>query len=299
MRTRFTAVLLALLLLLGACSPVESQPPPTTAAPPATTAAPVTTAPPETTAPASEAPVTEPPPPEILPQWDTWLVRNEDFVGWITVPGTIIDYPVVYCEDNAFYLTHDFDTYSDPDGTIFLSMEADLLEHNQSWSLFGHHRKNGRMFSDLHKYKKLAFLQDSPVFTFDTLYQEARYVIFSVFYMAGNQDDAYFYYYPRSDFPSDAQFEHHIDQLQSRSIFDIPVEVLTTDQIVILTCCSYETEDLRIGIAARRLREGEDTAELDTSVYAVAENPFYPKKWYDKYGGQPPADVLERLYPAK
>ena len=295
MRIRPSLLLLAGLLLLAACSPVEAPAPAVTTAAPETTAAPATM-PPATTAAPTEPVITEPPPPEVLPRWDDWLARNKDFVGWITVPGTIIDYPVVYCEDNAFYLYHDIDTYSDPDGTIFLSREAGLLERNRSWSLFGHHRKNGRMFSDLHKYKKLAFLQDVPVFTFDTLYEESQYLIFSVFYMAGNESDAHFYYYPRSDFATDAGFERHIAQLRARSIFDLPTEVLASDQIVILTCCSYETEDLRIAVAARRLRQGEDTAELDTSGYTVAEAPLYPKKWYDKYGGKPPEGVLEALY---
>ena len=32
---------------------------------------------------------------------------NEDTIGWITIAGTSIDYPIVQASDNSYYLTHD------------------------------------------------------------------------------------------------------------------------------------------------------------------------------------------------
>lgn len=287
---RFSAFILALsLVLLWGCGQVQTPPThPTTEA--ATLPAP--TAPPSTapTAPPTqpETEPTQPPPPQILEQWEPWLARNPLFVGWISIPGTIIDYPVVYCNDNAYYLKHDIDNNDHEDGTIFLSMEADLLERNRSMALFGHHRNNGLMFSDLHKYKKLDFVTDNPIIAFDSLYEEADYVIFSVFYMAGNASDGNYYYFPKADFDDDQAFLLHVQQLKVRSIFDIPVEANADDQVIILTCCTYETDNLRISVAARKLREGESVDSIDMSQAAKAQNPLYPAKWYDKFGGKAP-----------
>jgi sortase B len=142
------------------------------------------------------------------------------------------------------------------------------------------------MFSDLHEFKKLDFYKENPVFTFDTLYEEAQYKIFSVFYMAGNQSDEYFYYYLTADFPDDEAFLDHARQLKARSIFKTTVEVDPEDQIVILTCCTYETDNLRLGVAARKVRDSEST-EVDVDAAALAESPIYPRKWYDQRGGKP------------
>lgn len=286
---KLIALLLAAALALsalGGCQRVDADPAPQTTAPP-TTQAPTTTTAPQTTAPPTTAEETTLPDPVVLQRFEPWLERNQDFVGWVTVPGTKIDYPVVYCEDNTYYLKHDIDKNPHDDGTVFLTMEADLLEKNQSWALFGHHRNNGLMFSDLHKYKKLDFYRQSPVFTFDSLYQEAQYKIFAVFYMAQNQSDRYFYYYPTPSFETEEGFLHHVEQMRVRSIFDIPVDVEWGDQIVVMTCCTYETERLSIAVAGRRVRQGEDTA-VDTEAAQPSANPLYPKKWYDKYGGTPP-----------
>ena len=282
---KFIAVVLLAAMLVG-CTPVAGEDVTTE---PERTTSPTTlpTQPPETTRP--EETTTEPDlPPKVLERFSELLEENELLVGWINVPNTVIDYPVVYCEDNEYYLKHDFWGEDDPDGTIFLTKEADLLENNQSLSLFGHHRKNGLMFSGLHKFKTLRFYKETPVFSFDSLYEEADYKIFSVFYMAGNSSDEYFYYYPKASFKTDEDFMEHVKQLKNRSIFNLAVDVEAGDQIVLMTCCTYETENLRIVVAGRKVREGE-SAEVDVQSATVNPSPLYPKKWYDKFGGKAPA----------
>ena len=214
--------------------------------------------------------------------------QNNDLVGWVQVPGTNIDYPVVYCSDNAFYLKHNFDREYSPSGIPFLDKDANLLTSNQSLSLYGHHRRNGTMFSALHKYKKLSHYQQYPTFVFDSLYEEGTYKIFSVFYMAGNQSDKQFYYYPVSNFPDEAAFMAHVAQLQKRSIFQTDIDVAPGDQLVLLTCCTYEVDNLRLIVAGRKVRPGED-ATVSTENVTLNPAPLYPQKWYDTLGGKPPA----------
>lgn len=40
--------------------------------------------------------------------WDALCSENKDIKGWLCIPDTLINFPVVGTEDNAFYLSHDF-----------------------------------------------------------------------------------------------------------------------------------------------------------------------------------------------
>ena len=265
---------------------LESSPPPS----PVITETPspeVTIASPAPVEPEPEPEPTPDVPPVMLEKYNSLYEQNSDFIGWITVPGTVIDYPVVHDMTNLYYLSHDFDKKADAEGTVFLGKEADLLENNRSFSLFAHSLTNGKMFTALKNYKSLDYYKQWPYFEFNSLYEDGQYLIFSVFYMAGDETDSNFYYYLVADFEDDDAFMEHVGQITTRSIFNLPVDVAPDDQIVLLTVCTYETNDLRFVVAGRRLREGE-TVELDTSEAAPNPAPLYPQKWYAQFGGTPP-----------
>jgi SrtB family sortase len=213
--------------------------------------------------------------------------QNNDLIGWIRVPNTVIDYPVVYGADNSFYLRHDFHKRRTDAGTIFLDMSAGMLENNQSLSLYGHYMRDGTKFSALHNYKELEYYKEYPLFEFSTLYEDGFYKIFSVFYMAGNQTDGFFYYYPLAGYSTDEDFMEHVNQLRIRSIFTTAVDVAPGDQLVLMTVCTYETDNLRLVVAGRKMRRGESLA-VNTEDAEHNPQPLYPQKWYDAKGGTPP-----------
>ena len=273
------AALLLLLLLLCGCGVAPSEPSATVS--PEQTQSPE----PEIVPFAADEPVATPKP-EIQKRFRTLFEQNPDFVGWLTVPGTPIDLPVVYCEDNEFYLSHDFERNPSQMGTLFADMSYDPLENNGSLTIFGHFLAGDAMFGSLHRYKELDYVRENPTFIFDGLYGDGEYIIFSVFYMAGNDDDEQFYYYPRSELYNEVGVKYHIRQLVTRTIIDTGVDIAVDDDIVILTCCTYETADLRFSIAGRRLRPGEDPTEL-IRLADWNPDPLYPQKWYDLRGGEP------------
>jgi len=229
--------------------------------------------------------------PVMLSRFIEYHEQNDDLIGWIRVPNTVIDYPVVHGSDNYFYLHNDFLRKPSKEGVPFLDMGADILENNQSLSLYGHYLKSGKMFTALHKYKALDYYRSYPLFQFDTLYEEGLFKIFSVFYMAGNRTDKLFYYYPVSSFEDDEAFMRHVKQLRVRSIFNTTVDVVPDDQLVLLTCCTYEVDNLRLIVAGRRIRPGESLA-VDTDGASVNPQPLYPQKWYDAKGGAPPEIIF-------
>ena len=86
------------------------------------------------------------------PYLDDLIKINEDTVGWITIYGTNIDYPIMQGETDLEYLNKDvFGDYS-MSGSIFLSVlnKRDFSEPYQL--IYGHHMENGSMFGDIDKF---------------------------------------------------------------------------------------------------------------------------------------------------
>lgn len=73
--------------------------------------------------------------------------QNPDFVGWISIDGTNINYPVMQTPSNPdFYLKHAFDkSYSDY-GVPYVQENCDL-EQSDNAVIYGHHMKNGPMLT--------------------------------------------------------------------------------------------------------------------------------------------------------
>ena len=76
---------------------------------------------------------------------------NPDIVGWIHIPGTGIDYPIVQAKDNTKYLHRTFRGKDSHVGAIFLDAlcATDFSSFNSI--VYGHNLKNGEMFGHLKK----------------------------------------------------------------------------------------------------------------------------------------------------
>lgn len=93
--------------------------------------------------------------------WDTLLAQNPDTVGWVYIPDTVVNYPIVHTTDDEKYLTVDFlggkgeiTTF----GTIFLSAanSSDFSDANNI--VYGHHMNDGSMFAVVDE------MRDSTIF---------------------------------------------------------------------------------------------------------------------------------------
>lgn len=109
-----------------------------------------------------------------------WLDQNGDFVGWLKVGGTQIDYPVVRGNDNQTYLNRDFLKKSSKAGAIFMDYRNIGQFSDQHTVIYGHYMKDGSMFGDLHLYKSEAFYKENMIIEMSGLYEEKSYTIFSV-----------------------------------------------------------------------------------------------------------------------
>ncbi|WP_407271181.1 class B sortase [Radiobacillus sp. PE A8.2] len=186
---------------------------------------------------------------EVLPIFKGMLEMNPDTVGWIRIANTHIDYPVVQGIDNEFYLNNNFKKQESKAGSIFMDYHNSIHLFDQNTVIYGHHMKNDTMFSDLIKYKNNDFLQKNPIIVFNTIYEELRWEIFSV-YVSDVQFD-----YIENDFNTEENFRNFIDTTQQKSLFDTGVEVTSEDNILTLSTCDYDFDNARMVIHAKLLND--------------------------------------------
>ena len=224
----------------------------------------------------------------VLADFAKLLEANPDTVGWIKVPNTVIDYVVVQSSDEddpEYYLYRDFYGDYSKYGTVFMDYRSALDSKNMI--LHGHHMQDGRMFANIINYSELDFYKSTPTFTFNTLYEKSEWKIISVLKTNTLEEHGPFFNYLRGSFSSDYDFLNFVYELRERSIIDCPVDLNENDTLVTLSTCTYDFEDFRFVVVARKVRDGED-ASVDVSKAKYNPDPVYPQVWYNTYGGTRP-----------
>lgn len=178
---------------------------------------------------------------------------NSDFIGWLAIEGTTIDYPVMYTpEDPEYYLRRDFEKNVSNSGVPFIGEGCGL--NSNSIIIYGHNMKNGTMFSDLLKYSEKSFWESHPVITFETLQESAEYEIVSAFRERVHYQDEMdgFRFYAYGGTLTNKQFDDYIGHLTENSLYDTGTEVSYGDQLLTLATCSYHVENGRFVVVAKR-----------------------------------------------
>lgn len=141
---------------------------------------------------------------------------NDDCVAWIYIEDTVINYPVLQGSDNAYYLKHLIDGKWNSAGSIFMDsrVNADLSDRHSI--IYGHHMKNGTMFSGLAQYKKQAYYDEHPTGLLITPEQTYQIEFFAG-YVAKVNDPAW-----DTGFESDEDYEDWLQQAKDRSCFQSP-----------------------------------------------------------------------------
>ncbi|MCL2867712.1 MAG: class B sortase [Clostridia bacterium] len=80
------------------------------------------------------------------------IQNNRDTVGWLSIPGTSVQYPLMRGNDNAYYTNHTFKREKNASGAIFMDAwnARDLSDFNTV--VYGHNMKDGSMFGNLGDY---------------------------------------------------------------------------------------------------------------------------------------------------
>lgn len=231
-----------------------------------------------------------------LPNFDSFLKKNKETAGWISLPACNINYPVVQTSNNTKYLTIDFNGNPNKHGAPFLDYRNHTKPSNLSRNLiiYGHNMGDGTMFGGLENYAKkgmyskdasyLDFYNKNPILIFSTLYENSEWKIFAVFATTGDYTLKNSMYYQRTIFSSDNDFNQYISKINARSFITSKVDVKPSDTLLTLSTCNYDYPNVngdhaRLVVVARKVRPGESD-----KVDAAAANPnvLYPDVWKQK-----------------
>jgi sortase B len=177
--------------------------------------------------------------------------NNEDIIGWIRIPGTNIDYPVVLGADNRYYLDHDIKRTQSRNGSIFMDYRNNARLEQKNTILYGHHTRDHTMFTDLMNYKKQLFFKENALIEYYTLERKTVWLIFSA-YVTDTK-----FYYIQTVFPTDESFEPFLEKIRNRSKYFRPADLTPQDQILTLSTCTYEFDNARFVVHAVLLDPGD------------------------------------------
>ncbi len=174
-----------------------------------------------------------------------WKAINSDTVGWLFVPHTTLDSPVLQTTDNTYYLKHNEYKAADVNGALV----SDYRNHfggreNQSQNivLYGHSKDENpdggveasreyEHFTELKRYQNIDFCRENPYVMFAADGDPMVWEIFAVFHTRTD-----FYYIQPN--PTSSQFLDIVEEARYKSLFNFPdVEVTEDDKILTLSTC--------------------------------------------------------------
>ena len=160
---------------------------------------------------------------------------NSDFVGWIKIENTNINYPIVQGTNNTYYLKHSFYKEYSNAGSIYMDATANSNFESKNTFIYGHYTSDGSMFGQLGKYMKQDFYDKHKEIYIYTSEQNYKLEVFSV-----HVDKASSKSY-QMNFTTDEAYKDYIELMKSYSIVKSDIEVdYTNDRMVTLYSCSHE-----------------------------------------------------------
>lgn len=203
----------------------------------------------------------------MLPEYEALYEQNPDIIGWLSIEGTIIDYPVMQTmEDEDYYLSYDFNKEANNNGCLIMDTDAtvgvgtadnqymDGTKPSTNLIIHGHTMKSGMMFGGLKQYAEESYGREHSIISFDSLYEKREYELIAVFYskVYMNTDEVFKYY---QFFQADTQeeFDDWYENIKSMSLYDTGISAEFGDEFITLSCCSYHTEDGRFVVVGKRI----------------------------------------------
>ncbi len=203
----------------------------------------------------------------MLPVFRGLYDMNPDVGGWLHIPGTEIDYPVMQYAD-GYYETHSFlkeySIYGQPyfgsPSTRFISM------------VYGQNTGDGQMFSELLNYRRVAYLQEHSVIECNTIYANKKWQIFAVVVLDDNNPEEFAL--PTEEFETEEDYVAYVTRVQERSLFLSDVVFTGQENLLVLSTEAQEEygfSGARLAVFARLIQG--DVPGLTYRVNNLAKMP--------------------------
>lgn len=194
-------------------------------------------------------------PENILPPYESpvdfsslWEI-NEDVYAWITIPGTIIDYPILqHKTDDSYYLNYNIDGTEGFPGCIYTEKATAKDFSDNNTVIYGHNLRDGQMFTSLHQFREPDFFNKNDMIYIYTPEKEFTYRIFAA-YIYDNR-----HLLNSFDFSDKKVYEEYLAEIQNISSEEAnlrkDIKVTGTDKIITLITCTFPEPEKRVYVQA-------------------------------------------------
>ena len=182
---------------------------------------------------------------------------NPDVVGWIRIPDTQIDYPILQAaDDNEKYLHTDFEGNESVYGAIYLDCESESDFSGWNHPIYGHHMKDGSMFRDVVRFREPEYFQEHPYFE---IYTPERTISLKVVSCYETGADGIV---QETEFESQASYDIWLkEQLEPCAYAKLPE--VSVQSVFTLVTCSYGKEEARTLLFAVEVDEEGNVIPAD------------------------------------
>lgn len=168
---------------------------------------------------------------------------NSDYIFWLSIPGTSIDYPVVKSALPGYYLNHTFQGNENPCGSLFIQGETEQTDKGNT-VIFGHNMKDGSMFADLKHYKNKDFYENHKIL--HIYHKGKRYEGFIFSCQIRDEEELECY---QTEFSTTAQRYEFISNMKASSLYPIPVSLPEKASVITLSTCYGRSERMIVQAA--------------------------------------------------
>lgn len=190
---------------------------------------------------------------EVLPEFAELYNLNNHIVGWISIDGTDINYPVMQNPSvTDYYLYLGYDRQYSRHGCIYVKEDCDVFAPSDNITIYGHRMGDGTMFNDLHEYADPDFYKEHRYITFNTLTERHTYEIFSIFRISSTVGHP-FQYHMFVDAADEEHFNEFINNCNAYASYDTGVTASYGDKLITLSTCEYTQVNGRLVVVAKRI----------------------------------------------
>lgn len=181
------------------------------------------------------------------------IEKNSDFVGWIKIDGTNIDYPVVQnVTEPDYYMNHDFYKNKDSHGTVFADSSCKVGESDNT-IIYGHNMLDDTMFSQLTKFTDSSFCEKNGTIKFSTVNREKKYQLVCVFKIS-SENTKHFAYHTIIDFKKcGTSANGYLKSASNYTIWKDNSSIDDNTKLLTLSTCEYSYNDGRLVLIAKEI----------------------------------------------
>lgn len=193
------------------------------------------------------------------------FLANEDMAGWLIVPGTVIDYPIMWTpEDEEYYLYRGFDKEKNSNGCLILDTDSCTNPLTTNLIIHGHNMKSGAMFGNLTDYENEEYFKEHPSVILHTKECQRNYEVIAVFYsQVYKKTDDVFKFYKFFQANTEEEFNDFYTNIKDLSIYDTGVTAEFGDNFITLSTCAYHVERGRFVVVAKEVESGDSYLPIE------------------------------------